>query len=159
MFIFFVVFIAVIRGLYAQTLDCYSCSYVRNVSNCHQLTVCAVDEYCYTETTGIGDQTRFTLGCRSKQRCLAPPTTTSTDDPLSIIGRAISQYVDCSQCCATHACNKYLCTSGTHGMLFIQGIVKMTQAIIVRTLALYSTFVATFNMRELCVENSVDFVI
>lgn len=44
-------------------------------------------------------------------------------------------------------------------MLFIQGIVKMTQAITVRTLALYLTFVATFNMRELCVENSVDFVI
>ena len=24
-------------------------------------------QYCYTDTSGIGDQTRFTLGCRSKQ--------------------------------------------------------------------------------------------
>lgn len=28
----------------AENLDCYSCTNIRNVSDCHQLSVCAADE-------------------------------------------------------------------------------------------------------------------
>ncbi|XP_060589510.1 uncharacterized protein LOC132744747 [Ruditapes philippinarum] len=95
----------------AYSIDCYNCASVKNISDCQQLTTCSSDDYCYTDTSGIGDQTRFTLGCRSKQVCLSATTTASS---LSIIGRSLPNNLDCSQCCAVDSCNKYLCTTGTH---------------------------------------------
>lgn len=114
MFLLFITLTLSFYGFRADALDCYSCSNLRNLTDCHQVVVCSADEHCFTETTGTGAQTRFTLGCRSKEKCLTPQTTTYS--PLSIIGRAISQYVDCSQCCAKDACNKNLCTYGTQAI-------------------------------------------
>ncbi|XP_060581084.1 scavenger receptor cysteine-rich type 1 protein M130-like [Ruditapes philippinarum] len=103
--------LAVLSFKTAYSIDCYNCASVKNISDCQQLTTCSSDDYCYTDTSGIGDQTRFTLGCRSKQVCLSATTTASS---LSIIGRSLPNNLDCSQCCAVDSCNKYLCTTGTH---------------------------------------------
>ncbi|KAL4223254.1 scavenger receptor [Mactra antiquata] len=96
-------------------LDCYNCTNLKNVSDCHQITVCGANQGCYTDTTGFGDQTRFTMGCRDLTVCTAHSMATTTSSPLSIIGRATSQ-LECTQCCGVDGCNKHLCTSGTHAI-------------------------------------------
>ncbi|XP_060564396.1 coadhesin-like [Ruditapes philippinarum] len=95
-------------------INCYQCANVRNITDCQYSASCQQDHYCFTDTSGVGDETRFTLGCRSKQACRQTLTTTASS--LSIIGRSVSNNLECSQCCAVDVCNQHLCTTGTHAV-------------------------------------------
>ncbi|KAL4230423.1 Scavenger receptor Cys-rich [Mactra antiquata] len=97
---------------FTVSLTCLKCDSVQNITDCHGTTTCQDDESCFTDTVGAGGNTRFTLGCRSKDICRHG----NSSSPATMIGRAIQEESSCSQCCGVDECNRHTCSSGVHGL-------------------------------------------
>ncbi|XP_052261362.1 keratin-associated protein 16-1-like isoform X2 [Dreissena polymorpha] len=83
----------------AEPLDCYVCSGLRSVSDCHNVDLCPSGQVCYSERTVAGSGISYSMGCRPPQQC---PSS-------SVVGRSVSKRAVCSECCNTDACNKRIC--------------------------------------------------
>ncbi|KAL4223326.1 hypothetical protein ACF0H5_016797 [Mactra antiquata] len=95
-----------------NALSCYECSSVRNISDCTNVVQCSTDENCFTDLSGSGDNTRYTVGCRAKQICRQP----SSSSQGSLIGRSVSPTLSCSQCCGVDFCNQNICSTSVQGL-------------------------------------------
>lgn len=81
------------------SLDCFSCTDISSVDDCHATKTCSPTQSCYTEEYTNGGKKLYTLGCKEKVFCEGL-------DVTHLFGR---RDTSCSQCCALHGCNKYLC--------------------------------------------------
>ncbi|XP_045179255.1 thrombospondin-1-like isoform X2 [Mercenaria mercenaria] len=80
-------------------LDCFSCTDITSVDDCHTTKTCLPSQSCYTEKYTQDGNAVFTLGCKEKVFCQGL-------DVTHLFGR---RETSCTQCCALHGCNKYLC--------------------------------------------------
>ncbi|KAL4217163.1 Thrombospondin-1 [Mactra antiquata] len=97
------IIIVFIKSSYSQDskLDCFNCSNITNIEDCHVIKTCSPSQACYTESYTVNGQEMFTLGCKEAVFCLGI-------DKTHLIGRRETG-TGCSQCCSLHGCNKYLC--------------------------------------------------
>jgi len=89
-----------------QSLDCFSCTNITNLDDCHTTRQCLPAEFCYTESYNLGGvgPLKFSMGCREKEFCQGM-------DQSNLIGKrqVPPPLSGCLQCCSLHGCNKYLC--------------------------------------------------
>lgn len=91
-------------------LECFTCSNVTSLSECHTTVFCGIEEKCFTNLKDNPGNSVFSLGCRPESQCVQPSA--------GIIGREVSSSslnfadpaVDCDQCCSVNYCNKQLCS-------------------------------------------------
>lgn len=81
------------------SLDCFSCSDITSVDDCHTTKTCSPSQICYTESYENNGNKLFTMGCKEKVFCQGI-------DMTHLFGRRTT---GCTQCCSLHGCNKYLC--------------------------------------------------
>ncbi|XP_045211196.1 thrombospondin-1-like [Mercenaria mercenaria] len=89
------------------SLECYSCTDIEDLDNCHNTSQCQYAQSCYTNLQTSGQKQSFTLGCTDNQQC----GTIGGGGP-GIIGRDISkrETAQCHECCSTNHCNNLLCS-------------------------------------------------
>lgn len=98
--------------VFTDALDCFSCTNITNLDDCHDIRACRPHEYCYTETYQIASNpTFYSLGCKEQEFCRGIDQTGLLDQ--GVIGRRQvtrpPPVIGCVQCCNLHGCNKNIC--------------------------------------------------
>ncbi|XP_053386290.1 thrombospondin-2-like [Mercenaria mercenaria] len=59
-------------------IDCYNCTGITNVSDCHHVEFCPNTQYCFIQSNGSGSNRTYTLGCATKSSCGFTTSTSAT---------------------------------------------------------------------------------